>query len=285
MANTLENFIPEIWSKKLIKLFDKSVVMAGLVNRDWEGEIKNAGDTIHVRQFGDITISSYTRNSTTISEQDIASTDNTMAIDQSKYFAFKVDDLDKAQSDIDAMEGYTKRAAIAIRNTIDARLLTHYADANASNVPNTSGTPVTLTPSNIYDYFVDQRKLLMDQDIDPDAEINVVINPAVHAVMLKSPELRDRSTSMVDETIRNGYLGKFAGLNVSVTTNYTAVSGTIPLMFFTRDFITFASQLTKLEHYRPHTSFSDAIKGLYLYGSKVFTNHAKAGGVLYVSNT
>ena len=39
-------FIPEIWSKKLLKIFDNIVVMKKLVNTDYEGEIKDAGDTV-----------------------------------------------------------------------------------------------------------------------------------------------------------------------------------------------------------------------------------------------
>jgi hypothetical protein len=40
-------------------------------------------------------------------------------------------------------------------------------------------------------------------------------------------------------------------------------------MAFTRDFISFASQVDKIETVRPYNMFADAVKGLYLYGSKV----------------
>jgi hypothetical protein len=33
--------------------------------------------------------------------------------------------------------------------------------------------------------------------------------------------------------------------------------------------ITFAEQISKVEAYRPESAFSDALKGLHLYGTKV----------------
>ncbi|MCE3234532.1 MAG: hypothetical protein K0Q50_712 [Vampirovibrio sp.] len=115
------NFIPEVWSKKLLKIFDKTCVMKKLVNTNYEGEIKKAGDTVHVRTFGDVTINDYTRDMV-IQFETLADPMSDLTIDQQKYFAFKVDDLDKAQSDISILEGYAARAAIAIRDVVDTRL-------------------------------------------------------------------------------------------------------------------------------------------------------------------
>ena len=55
-------FIPTIWSARLLEHLDKAHVYAGLVNRDYEGEIRNYGDTVKIQQIGDITVKSYTKN-------------------------------------------------------------------------------------------------------------------------------------------------------------------------------------------------------------------------------
>src|SRR5688572_2446651 len=148
----LTNFIPEIWSKKLLKIFDKTVVMANLVNRDFEGEITSAGDVVHVRTFGDVTVNNYTRDMT-ISFQALTDPMVDLLIDQQKYFAFKVDDMDKAQANVDILEGYASRAAIAIRDVVDTRLTGHYADVDSGNVIGTDLTPISLTKDNIYSYI------------------------------------------------------------------------------------------------------------------------------------
>ncbi|HEY9685479.1 MAG TPA: hypothetical protein V6C52_00740 [Coleofasciculaceae cyanobacterium] len=274
----LANFLPEIWSKKLLKIFDKTVVMANLANRDFEGEITNAGDVVHVRTFGDVTVNSYTRDMT-ISFQALTDPMVDLLIDQQKYFAFKVDDLDKAQSNIDILEGYAGRAAIAIRDVVDTRLIGHYADVDSGNVIGTDVAPITLTKDNIYSYITQLGEKLDTCNI-PQEGRNLVITPKFKTMLLQSVEFT-RATSLGDNVIQNGYIGNVAGFAVHVTTNNPAVSGVVNLLAFTRDYVSFASQVSKIETVRPYNMFADAVKGLYLYGSKVML--PKAGAVLKAS--
>jgi len=272
------NFIPEVWSKKLLKIFDKHTVMGNLVNRDFEGDIQQAGDTVHVRTFGNITINNYTRNAT-INFQALTDPMQDMLIDQQKYFAFRVDDLDKAQMDTNIMEGYTSRAAMAIRDVIDSHLFSHTADVDTGNIIGSDVSPITLTPSNIYSYIVDLGQKLDDANNPAEGRF-LVITPKFKAMLLKSPEFI-RATSLGDEVVANGKIGTIAGFEVYVTTNATASGGVIPILGFTRDFISFASQVAKVETVRPYDQFCDAVKGLYLYGSKVFL--PTAGAVIKAS--
>ena len=43
------NFIPEIWSGKLIENFYDATVLAAISNTDYEGEIRSMGDTVNIR--------------------------------------------------------------------------------------------------------------------------------------------------------------------------------------------------------------------------------------------
>jgi len=275
---TLTNFISEVWSKKLLKVFNKTVVMGNLVNRDFEGDIQSAGDVVHVRTFGDVTINDYTRDMT-IAFQSLTDPMVDLTIDQQKYFAFKVDDMDKAQADINILEGYAARAAIAIRDVVDSRLIGHYADVDAGNVIGTDLSPITLTSSNIYSYITQLGETL-DNDNIPSEGRNLVITPKFKTMLLQSTEFT-RATSLGDNVIQNGYIGNVAGFAVHVTTNNPAVSGVVNLLAFTPDYISFASQVSKVETVRPYNMFADAVKGLYLYGSKVML--PKAGAVLKAS--
>ncbi len=272
------NFIPEIWSKKLLKIFNKTVVMANLVNRDFEGEITSAGDVVHVRTFGDVTVNNYTRDMT-ISFQSLTDPMVDLLIDQQKYFAFKVDDLDKAQANVDILEGYAGRAAIAIRDVVDSRLIGHYTDVDAGNVIGTDGAPITLTSANIYGYITQLAEKL-DNSNAPQEGRNLVITPKFKTLLLQSTEFT-RATSLGDNVIQNGYIGNVAGFGVHVTTNNPAVGSVVNLLAFTQDFISFASQVNKIETVRPYNMFADAVKGLYLYGSKVMMPNA--GAVLKAS--
>lgn len=276
MANSVANFIPEVWSPKIQKILDENSVMLKVVNRDYEGEIKNAGDTVKVRTFGDITINDYTRNST-LTFEDLADPLSTMSIDQQKDFAFKLDDLDKAQADVKILEGYVKRAAEGIRKVIDKRLHSHYADVPTANTIGTSGSPITLTEDNIYGYICDLAEKL-DSANAPEDGRHLIIDPKRKNLLRKCDEFT-HATAKGDQVIQNGMIGEIAGFAVHCSTNLNAVTSNVPLLGLTKDFISYASQVSKVEYVRPSNMFADAVKGLYLYGSKVFTNTSSGRGV------
>jgi hypothetical protein len=202
-----------------------------------------------------------------------------LLINQQKYFAFKVDDLDKAQADTNILEGYAGRGAIAIRDVVDSHLLAHYADVHSGNIIGTNAAPITLTSGNIYSYITQLGEKLDDSNV-PQEDRHLVITPKFKTMLLQSSEFT-RSTTLGDTVIQNGYIGNVGGFAIHVSTNNPAVSGVVNLLAFTRDFISFASQVSKVETVRPYDMFAEAVKGLYLYGSKVML--PKAGAVLKAS--
>lgn len=263
------NFIPEIWSAKVQKIFDKTTVMVPLCNREHEGEVKSAGDTVHVRSFGEITIKNYTREQTLVDDT-LVDPMSDLVIDQEKYFSFIVDDIDKAQSDIKIMEGYSKRAADAIRRVVDQHLHAQYANVDSGNVLGTSSVPITLTKDNIYHYCTELGRLLDDDNVPAESR-HLVIDPTRKALMLNAPEFL-RATALGDKVVQNGKIGEMAGFEVHVSTNLNSSSGNRPILALTKDLISYASQVDKVEHTRPSNQFVDRVKGLYVYGSKIFSN-------------
>ena len=77
------NFIPELWSARLLNALDKSHVFANVVNRDYEGDIKKMGDTVHINTIGAVTIGTYTQNTDfTSGPETLATTDQTLTIEK-----------------------------------------------------------------------------------------------------------------------------------------------------------------------------------------------------------
>jgi hypothetical protein len=277
MTNSVTNFIPEIWSLKIQKIFDKTCVWMELVNKDYEGEIKACGDTVHVRTFGDITINNYTRNQT-LAFQDLVDPMSDLVIDQQKYFAFLVDDLDKAQADIGILEGYSKRAAQAIREVIDQHCHSHYVDIPAQNVVNgaSSNNPITLSKDNIYSYITLLGEKLTNSSC-PEEGRNLVISAKFRTMLQNAPEFT-RATGQGDQVVTNGKIGTVSNFTVYISTNLNIVNSNTPLVACTKDFISFGSQVSKVEPVAPYDKFGKGVKGLYLYGSKVFSNSASGKG-------
>ena len=93
------NWLPSIYSQKVLKYFRRSSVVEGITNTDYAGEIENYGDTVRIIKEPTISVSSYTKGSQT-NLQNLADDQTTLVVDTANYFAFKVDDIEERQSHV-----------------------------------------------------------------------------------------------------------------------------------------------------------------------------------------
>ncbi len=288
MANDLSAFKTEVFSQKLIMNLDKLNVMLPLVNRDWEGDLGKVGDTVHVRTLGSVSISAYNK-STPINYQDLAPAKETMVVDDAQYFAFNVDDVDVNQNDLSALDLYAKRAAVAVNDKVEAKLLANYADANAANkITGASNAAITLTKDNIYEYIVKARTALNKQSV-PSVGRWMVIDPDTESLLLQSDYFAksgtDFSVNTVTEgnvagsaNVRPGFLGRVAGFDVYCSNNVPVASSAKFIQFGDNYAIAYAAQINEIETLRLETQFATAVRGLLLHDTKVFTECAKRFG-------
>lgn len=267
-------FIPEIWSQKLNYMLTKECVMLQCVNRNWEGEIKNQGDKVKIIQPADVTIS--TLGTDTLEYKELAPTSMDLVIDQKKFFAFKINDVAQVQANTDIMEAHLRNAKKAIEEVQDAYLLSLHKDVTEANTVGSETSAVTLDKTTIYSKFVELALCLKNSDaVSAGVRPWVVINPTVESYLLQSSEFIS-AHNVADKTLREGAIGRIAGMDVLVSTNLTDVSGKYYVLAGTNEAITFASQLAKIESLRDQSSFSDLVRGLYLYGAKVVQPNALA---------
>ena len=127
-------FISEIWAGRLLASLKKSLVYAGpgVVNRDYEGDIATSGDTVHINNVTTPTIASYT-SSTTVTPAEATTAEVTLLINQAKYFAFKVDDVDARQAAGNVLGETMVQAAHGLRDVADQYVSSLYTGAIAAN--------------------------------------------------------------------------------------------------------------------------------------------------------
>lgn len=273
-TTTYSTFIPEIWSKKLNQMLEKNCVMMQCVNKNWEGEISQQGDTVKIITPADVTVSTLTSDNITYTS--LAPKSQDLVIDQKKFFAFKIDDVAKVQSNMDIMEAHLVNAKKAIEEVQDSYLLAMHTDVTESNTVGSESSPITLDKSTIYEHFVKLSLALKNSDaVHTGVRPWVVINPNIESYLLQSPEFI-KAYNVADETLRDGAIGRIAGMDVLVSTNLTDIDNKYYVLAGTNDAITFASQLAKIESLRDKDSFSDLVRGLYLYGAKAVQPKALA---------
>lgn len=273
-TTTYSSFIPEIWSKKLNQMLEKNCVMMQCVNKNWEGEISQQGDTVKIITPADVTVSTLTGDDIKYSTLSPKSQD--LVIDQKKFFAFKIDDVAKVQSNTDIMEAHLANAKKAIEEVQDSYLLAMHTEVTSSNTVGSEEVPITLDKSTIYENFVKLSLALKNSDaVYSGIRPWVVINPNIESYLLQSPEFIS-AYNVADETLREGAIGRIAGMDVLVSTNLTDIDNKYYVLAGTNDAITFASQLARIESLRDKDSFSDLVRGLYLYGAKTVQPKALA---------
>jgi len=285
------NFIPEIWSGKLIENFYDATVLSAISNTNYEGEIRNMGDTVNIRTTPTITIKTYVKGQT-LAVENPDKEKLQLVIDKGEYFACVEDDVDKVQADINLMDTWSKDASERMKIKIDQRVLTDILpDISSLNKGNTAGritanidlgstgTPVAITKTNVLEYIVDMGTVL-DEANAPESDRFIVI-PAKMAGMIKKSDFKSALVTGDNVSImRNGQLGMIDRFTVYMSHNLSQSSGKFSIIAGHKMGFTFASQMTNMETIRSESTFGNVIRGLQVYGYKVVKPEALSQGVV-----
>jgi hypothetical protein len=300
--------IPEIWSGKLIEKFYASTVLAAISNPAYEGEIKNQGDTVHIRTKPTITINDYLADGGIVVERPSSNIVD-LLINKGKYFATILDDVMETQSDLNLLGMWSDDASQQMKIKIDADvLLGILGQADAANRGTTAGkvsaninlgvtgTPVAIsrltgTPASsvsILDMLLRMGQSLDEQNVPEEGRWAVI--PTWAATKIKQSELRQAylsgdSVSM----LRNGRLGQVDRFTIYVSnllpkgviTGPPALAAGEWVMYAGHPHgLTFASQVSKVETLRSEFTFGQILRGLQVYGYKVVDGIALAQAIV-----
>lgn len=255
------NFIPELWSARILRQLEKELVFGALCNTDYEGEISQFGDTVRINGIGPVTIGTYTRNSTSITPEELNDEQQTLVIDQSKYFAFKVDDLDARQAKGNVLAEGINKAGYGLRDAADQYIAGLWEQAGSISAD------TDVNSLNAYEMLLALKEVLDEANVPAEGRW-CVIPPWFETKLLLAEVLVENTTN---EAWTNGRVGRCAGFTIHKSNNVDTNGGGTheQIMAGTREAISFAQQISKVEAYRPESAFSDAVKGLHLYGAKV----------------
>lgn len=267
----INNFIPTIWSARILEALEKSFRYAqpGVVNRDYEGEIRQIGNTVKIQSVGDPTIFSYTKNTDMPAPETLSDATVSLVIDQSPGFNFQVDDVDKVQAGgAKAFDVALHRAGYKLSDTADAYVAGLMAAASVNTI-GTTGTPIEVTPANAYDQLV-KAAIKLDKSFAP-TEGRWAIVPSWFAACLAT-DARFVGTRGLDgnTVLLTGQVGQCAGFNILVSQNVpNTANAKFKIIAGVQGAVTFAQQINEVVAYQPEKRFGDAVKGLQLYGAKV----------------
>lgn len=309
----LNDFIPSVWSPKVLVALEKQHVYASLFNRDYQGDIANMGDTVRITGIGEITVSNYSKDQDIAAPQALTDAQTSLTINQAKYFNFALDDVDARMSVAkDILDIAAERAAYDVADAIDQYCAGFYVDAATQNLVGSASSPVTpqlQTQANVgggqgvYDYLIVLNQLLT-QSLVTKANRWAVIAPWMTTLLIQdirfssfnTPDARATlMTRMLDASGgalgMDAYIGRIAGMDVYESNNaphlvngsgggYGTTGAVDVVLAGHSSGLSYAENLVKVEKYRPPYRFADAIKGLHLFGAKTVRPQAIAAAYL-----
>ena len=309
-------FIPTLWSGKLLAKFYQNTMLSEVTNTDYEGELKNQGDTVRIRLAPSISISDYTVGQT-LSYEVPTPIYQDMQVSKGKYFGVQVNDVLAYQSDMNLMNMFTEDAAkqlkIAIENEVffnsfvtqGAATGNYGASAGKISAAYNLGTDTTpidqSTPENVLKGILRMSTVLDEQNVPEDGRF-LIISPYDRHLLMQSSIAQAYFTGDQSSTIRTGKIGMLDRFSVYVSNllprgeagkalvaGLSATSGGAAvtsakarrvMIAGTKAATSFAMTINKTEPLRNQTDFGDIVRGLAVYGRKVIKPEALAVAIV-----
>jgi len=256
----------------LLTALEKSLVygQANVCSRAYEGEIRSSGNTVKIASIGDVSIGDYVKDTDIGDPEVLSDSDQSLLIDQQKYFNFYIDSVDRAQQNVDVLDEAMRRSAWGLREEADAFLASVMDTALLSgNTIGTTVTPEVPTKDNAYEYLVDLGVKLDENNVPTTGRFTIV--PAwFHGLLLKDDRFVRSGTTTGDQRLMNGEVGDAAGFTILKSNNVPNTTGTkYKIIAGHRMATAYVEQILDVQTYKPEKRFGDAVKGLHVYGAKV----------------
>ena len=216
--------------------------------------------TVKILGVGEPTIGDYTGADIEIEE--MSDRGQELTIDQQKYFAFYVDDVNQAQSVPGLKEKYQEKAVHGLavaRDTYVASLIKGATNAT---------TATALTQEAVKEAIDAAIVALRERNFDEEGVIE--ITPAVYNVFKNC--LLTLSTDN-PEYIKKGIVGVYDDFRVIMSNNMAKDGSYAYCCVRGKKAIAFAGQINEVEALRAEKKFKDIVRGLDTFGAKVIDNN------------
>lgn len=254
------NFKQTFWSKHIQHELEKRAILADFCNREFQGEAKY-GNLVKILGVGKPSIGNYT-GADIGSPETVQDSSVMLPIDKAKYFNFMVDDVDKAQSVPGLMEALMEEATRAMALQIDSDVA-EIAGKNAGTASNSTQVKDAATAKAAIDLGI---LTLRENDVQIDDEVVMELSPFVYQWLKDKYIDLDTANS---EMLKKGIVGFYDNVRVRVSNNLYNDTTDDYCLIRTKKAVAYVNQIDKVEPFRPEGLFSDAIKGLNVYGIKV----------------
>lgn len=262
---SVANFIPEIWATGILKERDKALVAAKHCTREYEGTLKAQGDRVKILTVGDVESYNYVRNQDIQAPDQLNDEAQWLDITEAKYCHIALDDVDKVQANEGLFTEAQRKLGVTMADDVDSYIFGLYTKIAAGQTIDGFTAPVT--SANVLNYLATIRQKFKEANVPNSETIYLEVAPAIYTKFVLARVAQDTDNSKVIDT--GEVAKKLYGIEISESNNVVYTGGKYKNLARTKAGIAFASQLIETVAYRPERRFSDAVKSLQVFGSKI----------------
>lgn len=263
VANTVQHFQRTVWSASILRSLETITSLRNHCNFQYEKDSDHAKE-VKILSVNRPTIRRYVPG-TALERESVGDSSKLLKLDQYFYFNFEVEDIVKAQSVGGLMEALTDEASKGIALEGDKYVAKVIKDA-VDEGEVTASEVVTLTTKNAMEEVEKGFATLYEHNCKVSDTYYLEVAPRVFTTYRQC--LTELSTNN-PEILKKGAVGKINNAFVCIENCLAEADGAYMNILRTDKAVAFAEQIDKVEGYRPEDAFTDAVKGLYVFGAKV----------------
>lgn len=290
------NFLPEVYSKKVLNFFRKASVVEAITNTDYAGEISAFGDSVRIIKEPTITVDEYQRGGT-VTATELTDAEVNLVVDTANAFKFIVDDIETSMSHVNFKEVASSSAAYALRDAFDTGVIASmFAGVPTSSPDHTLGADAAAgtgglgettasidllgsdgTGNDAIDLMSRMARLLDEQNVPEEGRWFLAGPEFYEELVRSSSKLINADFNAGQGSIRNGLVssGKLRGFDMYKTNNIAATTTATGKVLCGHISSTCTAQtIVNTEVIRDTASFGDIVRGLHVYGAKVLRPEA-----------
>ena len=266
-----DNFKEKVWAAGIQMDLDRLHVFVADTNREYEGVIKDLGDTVRIKNVGKPTIETHDMHEdgryVTLSDPErVPDSTVSVVVDHYATFNYEVPNIDQAQGAKGVMEALNRETSEGLADVHDL-FVSNLVKGTSGVQMYKGGQAQTLSVDNIFGIFDAAQQVLFENDVTPSTKVTITVPPFVHTILRQGFIKTDTDNSQM---LKNGEVARYGNMIIKMSNNVARdTDGNYLIHVKTDRAIAFVNQFTKIVPYSPEKSFGDAVKGLDLYGGKI----------------
>jgi len=214
MANDINALIPEWWAFESLRILNANLVIANLVNRDYDGFFARGGDVVNINRTGTFESKRKQKGSPIVIQDAIVEGD-TVKLNQHLHVSFELDDRDIQSAFPELRERFMVPAARAIAEGIDLILM--------GEAYNFLGTTAGAIGTPVGDAALRDLNEKFTRNFIPRDERKLIIGPSTENDMLGIDVFND-TASRSNDPVLNGWIGRARSFDVYVANQASEVA-------------------------------------------------------------